>query len=337
VQNVTTREELSAIAYGFMGSKALFAALEADVFTCLADGPLDLGTLAARTGTAPNRLRTLLHALAGLGLVAAGPAGWANSPGAQRYLVRGVEEGFGEYFRLQVGRQIYPALVHLDEGMAGKGTAFDGLTGLLADRAEAATFTDAQHAGSLGAARALARRLDLAGARRLLDVGGGSGAFSIAFCERYAGLRATVLDVPAVVEVARRYRDAAGPASRIDLLAGDVLTAPWPGGQDVVLCSYLLSALAGPGIDVVLARAYEALAPGGLLVVHDFMLDDTGPGPLPAALWFLQYLAYQPDADSFSAADLAARAAAQGFGPADVQVLIPGITKVLITRQEMRS
>lgn len=339
---VTERRQLAGIAYGFMASKALFAALELDLFTLVADGPASPAELAAKTGVAENRMRTLLHALAALGLLVPTAAGYVDAPAAQRWLVRGAPGGVGEYYRLQVGRQIYPALTHLDAGLAGTGGAFATLAGLLSSPEEARTFTDAQHAGSLGAARVLAGRLDadLAGATRLLDVGGGSGAFSIAFVERKPGLRATVLDLPEVVDVARTHRDAAGLADHIDLLAADAVRDPWPPDQDVVLLSYLLSAVADAEIDVVLGRALDCLRPGGLLVVHDFMLDDeeaAPPGPLPAALWFLQYVAYHPDTVSFSAAGLAARLRAHGFAPTPPEVLIPDITTVLRARAGGRS
>ena len=292
-----------------------------------------------RTGLAVNRLRTLLLALAGLGLVVSEGTAFANAPASARYLVRGSPGDFGDYFRLQVGRQIYPALLHLDAGIAGTGRAFHTMSALLADPEEARIFTAGQHTGSLAAARALADRqgLGLAGARRLLDVGGGSGAFSIALCERFPSLRAIVLDFPAVVEVARGYRDRADLAGRIDLLPGDAVRTPWPAGQHVVLMSYLLSAL-GDGepvseLETVLAKAYSSLGPGGLLIVHDFMLDDDGPGPTASALWFLQYLAYQPDATSFSAADLAHRLRRAGFAPEPGTALIPGITTVVLARK----
>jgi ubiquinone/menaquinone biosynthesis C-methylase UbiE len=177
------------------------------------------------------------------------------------------------------------------------------------------------------------------GAIRLLDVGGGSGAFSIALCRRFPTLRATILDFPAVVEVARAYRDEAAMQDRIELVGGDAVSTPWPSGQHVVLMSYLLSALGdeepGSEVEAVLAKAHDCLEPGGLLVVHDFMLDDAGPGPLAAALWFLQYLAYQPDATSFSAAELSGRLCRAGFDPQPGTALIPGVTTVILARKQV--
>jgi len=342
------RSDISSIAYGFMASKALFAALEIGVFTVLADGPLAPVAVADRTGIAVGRLRTLLQALAGLGLVVRDGNTFGNAPAADRYLVRGRPDDLGDYFRLQLGRQIFPALLHLDAGIAGTGRAFDTMSALLSAPEDARTFTTAQHLGSLAAARVLADRVlpgrlptgaPGTGTIRLLDVGGGSGAFSIALCRRFPTLRATVLDFPAVVEVARHYRDEAAIQDRIDLVGGDAVSTPWPSGQHVVLMSYLLSAL-GDGepdseVEAVLAKAHDCLEPGGLLVVHDFMLDDAGPGPAAAALWFLQYLAYQPDATSFSAAELSGRLCRAGFVPQPGTALIPGVTTVILARKQV--
>lgn len=327
---VTERRELSSIAYGFMASKALFAALGVDLFTHLATGPRTTGELSHDTGVAEHRLQTLLHALSAVGLIVAEGRSYTNAPASQRYLARGAPDGFGEYFRLQVAQQIYPALVHLDAGLAGTATTFATIADLLSVPDEARAFTVAQHAGSRAAARVLAERTPLGSARTMLDVGGGSGAFAIALCTRNPHLSATVLDFPAVLDVATTYRDEAGLGARLDLLPGDAVHIAWPAGQDVVLLSYLLSALGDAEIDVVLAKAQACLAPDGLLIVHDFMLDDDAPGPALAALWFLQYLACRSDGVSFSADTLAGRLREHGFTPSASEVLIPEMTRMIL-------
>jgi len=140
-----------------------------------------------------------------------------------------------------------------------------------------------------------------------------------------------------VVDVARTYSDEAGLGARIDLLPGDAVHTPWPSDQDFVLLSYLLSALGDTEIDVVLAKAQSCLAPGGLLIVHDFMLDDDAPGPAFAALWFLQYLAFGSDGVSFSAVALSARLRDHGFVPAPSEVLIPETTRTILCRKTIMS
>jgi 2-hydroxy-4-(methylsulfanyl)butanoate S-methyltransferase len=333
MRGVTERRELSGIAYGFIASKALFAALGIGLFTHLAAGPRSTVELSVDTGIAVPRLRTLLHALSAVGLIIADGQSYSNAPACQRYLVRGAPGDFGEYFRLQVAQQIYPALVHLDAGLAGTESAFEMTADLLSQPDQARVFTAAQHAGSLAAARVLAVRTPLGRARTLLDVGGGSGAFSIALCARNAELHATVLDFPAVIDVARTSGDLIALGARVDLLPGDAVQTSWPAGQDVILLSYLLSALGDAEIDVVLRKARAALVPDGLLIVHDFMLDDTEPGPAFAALWFLQYLAYRSDGVSFSEGAICGRLREHGFVTAAGEVLIPETTKTILCRK----
>ena len=97
--------------------------------------------------------------------------------------------------------------------------------------------------------------------------------------------------------------------------------------------SYLLSALGDHEVDVVLTRAMDSLSPGGLLVLHDVMLDDDWHGPAIAALWFLQDITYRSDSVAFSAADLRARLRRHRFLPTTTEALIPGLTKVVLARK----
>lgn len=327
---LTDVRDISRIAYGFIASKALFAALELDLFSRLLE-PKSIDALAREAGIPARRVKTLLAALTALGLIVRDGDRFHNSPASERYLTRGSPASFGEYYRLQVNRQLYPALEHLGAALAGDASHLSvDQEGLLSDPVEAEIFSVAQHAASLGPAIRLATAIDLQGSRTLLDVAGGSGAFAITLCRHYPELAATIIDFPNVIEVARRFVADAGLSERIDLTGGNALDTGWPGDQDVVLMSYLLSAVREDDIATLLASAYRALRPGGLLIVHDFMLDDDEQGPALAAQWFLLGLALQPDAGSFSAATLSVLLAEQGFTGVSSQTLIPQITKIVV-------
>jgi len=170
---LTEAEEISDIAFGYMGSKALFVALDFGIFTHLSGGPRTAGEIARAAGLPEERCRTLMTALTGLGLTVKSGGSFANSPAAESFLVRGARHDFGEYLRLQVARQMYPLMYQIDDALAGR--LADGATGSyaawFADAEQARLYSESQHAGSLGPARGLARRLDLTGARSLLDVG----------------------------------------------------------------------------------------------------------------------------------------------------------------------
>jgi hypothetical protein len=220
-----------------MASKALFAALDLDLFGRLSNGPRSLDELARETAIEPGRLGKVLTACVSLGLVEKRDGDrYANAPASQAYLVRSAPAYFGDYYRFQIDRQNYPLFEHLGGALRGERKQFYRL---MEDSTEAEYFSRAQHSGSLGPAHVAAKLVDLGGCRRLLDVGGGTGAFSIALCRRYPELTATILDFPTVRPVAERYVREGGLEARISFLPGSAWDVQWPDGQDVVLMSYL--------------------------------------------------------------------------------------------------
>ena len=118
MEPLTDVRDISRIAYGFIASKALFAALELDLFSRLLE-PKSIDALARESGIPARRVKTLLATLTALGLIVRDGDRFHNSPASERYLTRGSPAYFGEYYRLQVNRQLYPALEHLDAGLAG--------------------------------------------------------------------------------------------------------------------------------------------------------------------------------------------------------------------------
>jgi hypothetical protein len=321
--------EISAITYGFMASKALFSALEFDVFTHIAQGADSTSALAAVTGVAENRLLTLLAALKSVGLVSEAAGRLINAPATSRYLVAGAPGDFRDYVRYVNGAFGYESFRHLDEALRGdrifpdkgwyEGLVYEG--GIGGER-----FSSAQHTGSLGPARLMAKRVDLKDRGKLLDVGGGSGAYSIAFCGANPQLLATILDFPETVDTAKRYVRAAGLADRIAHLAGKAVAVDWPGGHDVILMSYVWSAVGEADIAILAKRAVAALPPAGLLLVHDFMVDDAREGPRFAAWYLLGSMLDNPSAVCLTPAYVDRVLRDVGFRVENTEVMLPGIT-----------
>jgi ubiquinone/menaquinone biosynthesis C-methylase UbiE len=332
---LTTAEEISDIAFGFMGSKALFAALHYGVFTELAEGPQEAEALAEACGLPPERARTLLTALASLGLVSVEDGRFANAPAAEAFLVRGAKYDFGDYLRLQVDRQMYRLLDQIEPALANRlpEEATGSYADWFSDPEQARIYSESQHAGSLGPARGLAKLADLSKARRLLDVGGGTGAYAITLCEAWPELTATVVDFPNVAALGRRYVDEAKLSNRIRYIEGNALETPWPEGQDAVLMSYLFSGVPGEAHDRLIADAWRVLEPGGTVMIHDFIVEAERTGPKLAALWQLQHTAFTPEARSLDDAWLAGALRAAGFEDVTVQPMIPGMTMLAMGRR----
>ncbi len=181
MEAITDVRDISRIAYGFKAAKALFVAIQLDIFGRLSGAPKTLERLCEETGIAGNRLHTFLTALVSLGLLSKEGDDYANAPACDNYLVPGKPAYFGDYFRNQTDRQIFPAYCELESVIRGQTirAAFGAYETLMNDANQAREFSRGQHMGSLGPANLLAKKEDLASRRGLLDVGGGSGAFTI--------------------------------------------------------------------------------------------------------------------------------------------------------------
>ena len=258
---------------------------------------------------------------------------FTNAPATARYLVAGAAGDFRDYVSLVNGAFGYESFRHLGAALRGERVFRDKgfYEGLIYDAGIGGeSFSSAQHTGSLGPARLMAKHVDLSSRRRLLDVGGGSGAYSLAFCAANSQLAATILDFPQTVDTARRYAQKAGLAARIAYLAGNAITTDWPTGHDVILMSYLWSAVGDNDVRVLAGRAMDALPPGGLVLVHDFLVDDAHEGPPFAAWYVLGSIFDNPNAVCLNPSYVEDVLRQTGFNVERTEVMLPGIT--MLTR-----
>ena len=330
-----TSEELSRVAFGFMASKALFGALHIDLFSRVSEGVATIDDLAAATKVPRNRIMTLVTALTSIGALKFEGGKYSNSPAAEQFLVRGAKYDFGDYLRYQIDKQMYPFLQQLNDVLDGSlgPEEIDSYAHWMSDGDQATLYSESQHSGSLGPGRSLARVVDLSRARTLLDVGGGTGAMTISLCNAYPELESTIIDFPNVAEIGWRFVSEADLVNRVRYIPGNALESTWPTEQDAVLMSYLLSGVPGGRISDLIDWTWESLRPGGVLMVHDFMVDQNRRGPTLAALWQLQHMAFTPDAQSISTAWLSERLKEKGFAIEFADDLIPGMTKLVVGRK----
>jgi 3-hydroxy-5-methyl-1-naphthoate 3-O-methyltransferase len=152
-----------------------------------------------------------------------------------------------------------------------------------------ALFWDAMHSLSVMTARKLGEAVDLHPFRRLLDIGGGSGAFDIELCRLYPALRASVFDLPHVVEIAAQKAAQAGLADRVEVMGGDFFGA-FPSGHDLHLFSMIMHDWDEAKNRGLLRRSFAALPSGGAVVISELLVNDDKTGPAPAALMSLNML-----------------------------------------------
>jgi len=317
-------DDLNERIRGFQESRAVLTALELDLFTAVGDGASAL-EVGARLRTDPRATEMLLNALASLHLLLKQDGVFHNSPAAARYFTAGSRDN------------ARPALLHTahlwhrwstltDSVRAGTAVARDEIAGRAQDWTEA--FIAAMHRNASERAPLVVRAVGAENVRHMLDVGGGSGAYSIAFAQANSALRAEILDLAAVEPIARRHIQEAGVAERVEVRAGDLRSGRLGEGYDLVFVSAICHMLdPGENLDL-LRRCREALAPGGRVVIQDFILEPDKTAPRFAALFALNMLVGTRGGSSYSEAEYAAWIGESGFQNIR-HARLPGITGLM--------
>lgn len=277
---------------------ALLGAAIADfrLFERLAASSREEAELVREMELSPRAANVLLVAMRAMGLVAADSRGRVSLTDlAREHLIAGGPFDVSDYVsqanNSQAVREMVerlrsnqPAGAKPDE----QGVAFiyrQGMSSAMEQESAARKFTLALAGRAKNVAPVLARKVPLDQAKVLLDVGGGTGIYSIACLQRYPGLRAIVWDRPEVLKVAREFAEAAGVADRLQLQPGDMFADPVPDDCDVILLSNILHDWDVPECRTLISRLAPALPPGGRLLIHDAFLNDALDGPLPIALY----------------------------------------------------
>jgi predicted O-methyltransferase YrrM len=278
---VNTPESLLALSRAFQESRVLLTGAELNVFTLLSKEALSAEALAARLGADLRALATELDALAAMGLLDKANGSYRTAPDAS-------------CLSEDAADSILPMLLHA-------AALWDRWTGLtrkiggtpLSERPPAAAtraFIEAMHVVSAPQAERLAAEVGIGGARRLLDVGGGPGTYTAAFLRAAPDLRATLFDLPPVVEIARERLSAAGLLSRVTLAGGNFETDELPSGHDLAWLSAIIHQNGPAQNDALYARIFRALVPGGRLVLRDHVMEPDRTRPHAGALFAINML-----------------------------------------------
>jgi len=298
---------LMELSSGLFASKTLAAAVELGLFEALDLRPRDAQETADQLGLPLRPAKMLLGGCTALGLVVQQDGRFANSAMADTYLVPGRRWYFGDYIAM-LDRRVYAGWMRLAEALRTdrpttwdpreKPSLFDP-----DDPAMLRGFWRAMHSLSVYTASVLAQGYDFSGIRRLLDVGGGGGAFTIELCRAHPHLTATIFDLPFVCEQTEQRVAEAGLSDRITCVAGDFFAdVALPGGHDAALLSSVLHDWSPAENQVILDKVVAALPVGGQVLISELLMDDDETGPAPAALFNLLMLVETARGGNYSGA-----------------------------------
>jgi predicted O-methyltransferase YrrM len=288
------------LARAFFRSRILLTAYELDVFTTLGEESKTSAEVAAALGTDARATDRLMNALAVLDLLEKEGDRFANAEAAARYLVAGKPEymaGLGHTVNL------WDSWSTLTGAVRAGTSVFERPTGEAGER-RTDFFIAAMHYGGSARAERLVALLEPEGMERVLDVGGGSGAYAMAFVRARDGITATVFDLPRVTPLTRSYIEEAGLSDKINVVEGDAVADELPRGYDLVFMSQLLHSNSPAENAALIANGAASLNPGGRLVIQDFVVDDGRTGPPQAVIFALNMLVNTAGGDTYAEAEI---------------------------------
>lgn len=302
------RQRAMEAARGFMPARVLLTAVELDVFTLLHEAPADAPAVAGRLEAHPRTMERLLDCLVTLGFLdkqgaayrvtEAGAVISPRHPESVRPMLLHRVEQWKEWSHLteSVRRGRNPHVLQ----------AFE-------DPERREEFIAAMHVVGKDGARRFATACGADRYRRLLDIGGGSGVFTIAFLRQSPGLEAVLFDFPEVTRLAAGYLEEAGVDDRVELVAGDFYEDELPTGCDVALLSAIVHQNSPEQNAELFAKVHRALEPGGTLIVRDYVMSEDRTEPPEGALFALMMLVGTERGDTYTFAELQSALHRAGF------------------------
>jgi (2Fe-2S) ferredoxin/SAM-dependent methyltransferase len=318
-------DDLLQTIRGFQESRAILTGIELNVFAAIGDGAA-ASQVAAKIGTDARATEMLLNALVAMGMLGKTEGLFHATPVTARFF--GGKSPDDARAAMMHTVHIWHRWSTLTECVrSGTSVTLQEAAGRGDDWTE--SFIAAMHHYAQARAPHVVQAVGIKGLRRMLDVGGGSGAYSIAFAQANEMLQVDLLDLPDVLPIAQRHIEKAALGHRIKTRPGDLRTDVLGQGFDLILISAICHMLGPDDNRDLLKRSHAALAPNGRIVISDFILEADKTGPKHAALFALNMLVGTRDGSSYSELEYAAWLHEAGFRDVN-RVRLPGPANLMV-------
>ena len=300
-----TKDTLSArsimdMVFAFQRSRVLLTAYELGLFTVLGDESKSSIEVAKALGTGDRATDRLMNALCAIGLLEKKRGRFSSSPLASRFLVKDSPDFMAGLMHS----------VHLWDTWSTLTQAVRHGKSVVARHANErgeewlTEFITAMHQRACQQAPGVVALLDLSGTSRVLDIGGGSGAYSMAFAQAKEEIRAMVFDLPNVIALTRDYIEKEGLSNKVETVVGDYNIDELGSGFDLVFLSAIIHSNSSEGNRELIRKGSEALNPQGQMVIQDFVMDEGRTTPALGALFALNMLVATESGDTYTESEI---------------------------------
>jgi hypothetical protein len=293
---------------GYWKTCALHAAVQLDVFTVMADKRLSAGDIAEQLRADPRALAMLLNALTAMNLLEKSGDIYANTPETKAFLSKSSPGYIGHIIKHH--HHLVASWSQLDQAVLSGNPVRTRATQSSDDARE--SFLMGMFNMAMMLAPRIVPEIDLSGRRSFLDMGGGPGTYAIQFCLQHPDIEAVVFDLPTTRPFAETTIGKFGLSDRIRFQAGSYLEDPVQGRYDVAWLSHILHGEGPKDCQRIIEKAVSALSPGGMILIHEFILNNEMSGPLFPALFSLNMLLGTSSGQAYSEQQLSDMLAGAG-------------------------
>ena len=309
---MATREwnpgELLEISGFFWKTCVLQTAVKLDVFTVIGDGRRTAGEIAQKVEGAVNGVERLLNALVAMELLDKQNETYVNNASGRELLAKDSPKYLGHI--IMHHHHLLESWSKLDQAV--KSGQPQRTRSSFSKEEWRESFLMGMFNMAMGLAPQIVPVIDVSNRQHLLDLGGGPGTYAIHFCLSNDALKATVYDLPTTRPFAERTIQRFKLADRINFMDGNYLEDPVEGRYDVAWLSHILHGEGPADCRMIIQKTVDALEPGGMIIIHDFILNNSMDGPLFPALFSLNMLLGTESGQSYSEEQIIDMLAAAG-------------------------
>ncbi len=316
--------EIRELASSFQKSRILLSGVELGIFTNIDESGSGVATIAKELDLDTQACERLLNALVSLGFLAKKHGKYFNTPESSTYLSKNSRDYLGG---LMHSNHLWKTWSNLSDVVR---------TGVAAHRAEIndrgdewlQSFISAMHDRARKQAPEQMKNIDLTDVKSILDVGGGSGAFSMAMLSLNKDARATVFDLPNVVPITRKFIEEEGYEGKIDTCTGDYTKDDLPGGFDLTFLSAVIHSNSFDTNQALVKKCYAALNQNGRIVIQDWVMNSDRTEPLSGAVFSINMLVGTDAGDCYTIDEVATMLKTAGFKNMKQIIFDSGLSQV---------
>jgi hypothetical protein len=284
-------QQVFGMIMGFATTQMILTADELGVFDALLDDAQTAQEISNRVSAHIDSLERLLNAGCAYGLLTKNNGEYSLTDLSRKHLVKAAPAYMGGFFG-HLRNELYALWAHLPSAVREGKPQWEKLPGMseagpfesmYKDEAGVRSFMDAMFGATYPSACEFAKRFDFSGYKRIVDVGGASGAFFAAVLAQHTQPTGTIFDLPPVGKIASETMKRFGLQERVTFAAGDFFKDPLPGG-DMYVLGFILHDWDTDKGTRLLKKIYDALPEGGAVFICEtlYAADKTGP---PYAGW----------------------------------------------------